>query len=199
MKLSILILTHNRPELFKRCFKSAMNDYNFEILVNNDNQDIEEIQGGKYFYEKSDNLADLYKFLFNKAKGEYVIFLEDDDYFTDDFFHLLDFEYDVNYFNYMSYDIRKTVKRAQQKFEIESKNINFQLSQIMFKKSLVSEFPTNNDLDNDWNLFQHIKTKTNSIKIVKDYAFIQTTDGKDNISFEKYNKDRRWNILNKPE
>ena len=46
MMLSILILTHNRPQLFKRALTSVLNnlpDYEIEILVNNDSQDIEEI------------------------------------------------------------------------------------------------------------------------------------------------------------
>ena len=46
MKLSILILTHNRPKLFKRCIKSVIKnlpDFDIEILVNNDSNDIEEV------------------------------------------------------------------------------------------------------------------------------------------------------------
>lgn len=43
MKLSILILTHKRPELFQRCLESALHmlPENVEIIVNNDSNDIQ--------------------------------------------------------------------------------------------------------------------------------------------------------------
>ena len=56
MKLSILILTHNRPLLFERCINSVLNNlpnYDIEILVNNDSNDITEIHNDKvniYYY-----------------------------------------------------------------------------------------------------------------------------------------------------
>ena len=49
-KLSILILTHNRPLLFERCINSVLRNlpnYEIEILVNNDTNDIKEIYSDK--------------------------------------------------------------------------------------------------------------------------------------------------------
>ena len=104
MKLSILILTHNRPKLFTRCITSVLNilpEYKVEILVNNDTNDIQEVYDNKvnirYFYEQKNDLSDIYKFLYNTAKGEFIYFLEDDDYLKPNFFNGLDFGYDINY------------------------------------------------------------------------------------------------------
>ena len=81
-------------------------------------------------------------------------------------------------------------------FEIENINKHFQLSQLLFKKRLISidEFPNDNHLDNDWKVFQLIRDKTSNITIINQKMFIQTTDGKDNISFPEFNKDIRWNL-----
>lgn len=194
MKLSILILTHNRPELFRRCLGSVLNylPENVEILVNNDGNFKEELSKDivKYYYRQSHNISDLYKHLFDEAKGEYVFFLEDDDYILPNFFDAIDYNYDINYMNYRTYDIRKTLKKRKEPFTVETENKDFQLSQILFKKSLVTEFPDGNDLHNDWNLFQHIKN--DSLKVIPEYTWVQTIDGKDNISFPEYNKDDRW-------
>ena len=96
MKLSILILTHKRPKLFKRCIESVLtncDDYNIEIIVNNDSNDIEEIYNEnikiKYFYCK-DTLKNIYLKLINLSKYEKVFFLEDDDYITSNFFKNVD-------------------------------------------------------------------------------------------------------------
>lgn len=197
-KLSILILTHNRPLLFKRCVESILkHKKNFvEILVNNDTDDIEESSDYKLFHKKSDNLSDLYEFLFDSASGEYIYFLEDDDYITDDFFENIDFLSDLYYMNFVSHDIRLTLERRKNKFDLEKINDKFQLSQILFKKKFVTEFPFGNNLDNDWVLFNNILTNINQnngiIRVIEKYMWVQTTDGKDNISFPKYNKDKRW-------
>lgn len=192
MKLSILILTHNRPKLFERCLKSALKnkpDY-VEIIVNNDSSDITEIPGISYFYNKHNDLSCTYEFLFDKAQGEYIYFLEDDDYLTDNFYKLIDFNYDINYMNYWHFDEHLNLTKYKF-FEIENENKLFQLGQIMFKKSLLTEFPKGNALHNDWNLFQSIKNK-GTIKIINNKMFIQTQDGKDNISSQFYCSDERF-------
>jgi len=200
IKLSILILTHNRPILFKRCLNSILSqnfNCSIEILVNNDSNDIEEISNDifsiKYFYKSSNNLSDLYKHLFDQAKGEYVYFLEDDDYLYKNFACILNkyiFE-DIDLY-YMKY--KNPYENKYEEISLPTINTHFQLSQILFKKELVeNSFPDNNSLDNDWKLFQTIINKTDNIKLINNIMFIQTYDGKDNISFPKFNKDIRWN------
>jgi len=182
--ISILILTHNRPKLFRRCLESLLNQKNLpeniEILVNNDSNDILEITHPKvtYFYKKLE-LGKIYKFLFSKAIGEFIYFLEDDDYLFPMFFNKLNLKYDLNYGNYAKINTRP------QKDYFEK---DFQLGQILFKKKLITigEFPNTNDLDNDYKLFKLLKNKTKKIFKTKKYYFRQTTDGQDNISFKEF-------------
>jgi len=197
IKLSFLILTHNRPELFKRCLLSILQfDYPFEIeiLVNNDSQDITEIYSEKhnikYSYIRSNTLSHLYKYLFETSRGEYIYYLEDDDYLSKNFLKHLNLKCDVLYMNYKKVDTFLNFS----KFKIEEINENFQLSQIIFRRILINEksFPNNNDLDNDWKLFQSLKNNTTDMLLIPNIMFIQTCDGKDNISFPEYNKDVRW-------
>lgn len=200
MNISVLILTHNRPKLFKRCLYSVLNNIpkNVDILVNNDSNDIEEIVHPqiKYFYKKSENLSTLYKYLFNKTLSEYVYFLEDDDYIIDNFWDILsnissNVKYDLYYMNFRR-DIDTILSKNMLQFKQEKENNKFQLSQILFKKDKCSDFPDGNYLDNDWKLYQNVLKNSKTTKIIKIPMFIQTTDGKDNISFKEFNSDQRF-------
>lgn len=192
--LSILILTHNRPHLFDRCIHSVLRNlpkYQIEILVNNDTNDITEIYDDRtdigYSYEKSTNLSDIYRGLFEKAQGKFVFFLEDDDYILPCFFDELDLSYDINFVNFMAHDPRIAVQRAKREFMVDEEQ--FQLSQLIFSKAALRVFPNGNNIHNDWVLFQSLN---GSMVLNKRPLWVQTTDGKDNISFEKYNTDDRF-------
>jgi len=213
MKLSILILTHNRPLLFERCINSVLNNlpnYDIEILVNND---ITEIYNDKvnifYYYEKNKKLTDTYKFLYDQSKGEYIFYLEDDDYIKSNFFKYLNFNYDINFLNYISKDIlsnKKNLtsyyKRFFTKFKPLSKINNlskflnmyeprdFQFSQIVFKKNGIKYWPTEDNIFNDYKIFKSLELET--IFYISKPLWVQTTDGKDNISFKIFNKDKRF-------
>tara|TARA_E500000318_G_scaffold52835_1_gene49228 strand:- start:3906 stop:4559 length:654 start_codon:yes stop_codon:yes gene_type:complete len=216
MKLSILILTHNRPLLFERCINSVLNNlpnYDIEILVNNDSNDITEIYNDKvnifYYYEKNKKLTDTYKFLYDQSKGEYIFYLEDDDYIKSNFFKYLNFNYDINFLNYISKDIlsnKKNLtsyyKRFFTKFKPLSKINNlskflnmyeprdFQFSQIVFKKNGIKYWPTEDNIFNDYKIFKSLELET--IFYISKPLWVQTTDGKDNISFKIFNKDKRF-------
>ena len=202
MKISFLILTHNRPHLFLRCINSILQfkfSYPVEILVNNDSNDISEINipdyNIKYFYYNNPNIGYIYKLLFDQSTGEYIFFLEDDDYLSDIFLENLCLESDLLYMNYKAAKLDDQIKQLRNNFSVEEENDLFQLSQIMFKKELLSVFPDElltNNLHNDWKLFQIIKNKCKSIKIIDSRMFIQTCDAKDNISFKEYNGDKRF-------
>jgi glycosyltransferase involved in cell wall biosynthesis len=194
IKLSILILTHNRPSLFKRCINSVyVNKPNWvEVLVNNDSNDIIEEFDAKYFYIKNDDLSYLYKFLFNKSTGKYIYFLEDDDYLLPNFWDIIElnnsiYNYipDQGYLAYLDYFIKRP------NFEEY-----FQLGQIIFEKKLLINFPEGNYIKNDFYLYKEISKKT-KFKYIKKPIYQQTTDGKDNISFKEYNKDERFYLSGK--
>ena len=62
-----------------------------EIIVNNDSNDIvpkDYHPNICYYFNKFDNLSQVYEFLLSKATGEYVYFLEDDDYLNNSFYDL---------------------------------------------------------------------------------------------------------------
>ena len=69
----------------------------------------------------------------------------------------------------------------------------FQLGQILFRKGCVQCFPTGNNIRNDYTLFSECIDVDSTIKYIDRQLWVQTTDGKDNISFEELNKDERFN------
>ena len=195
--LSILILTHNRPKLFKRCLNSVLNNLPkyVEIIVNNDSNDIIEIDHLQvtYHYYKSNNLSNVYKFLLDKSNNDMIMYLEDDDYlvktFWKNFTRYFRKDIDLYYMNYIP--VANSDLKIGKEFKIEKENNLFQLSQIIFNKNNVSSFPDDNNIYNDWKLFQQVKT--NKIQLIKVPMFVQTTDGHDNISFKEFNNDKRFN------
>ncbi len=58
---------------------------------------------------------------------------------------------------------------------------------MLFKKADLKEFPTGNNIHNDWKIYEQMSFKDSKITI-----FTQTTDGKDNISFPEFIKDERF-------
>jgi glycosyltransferase involved in cell wall biosynthesis len=214
MKLSICILTHNRPELFTRAINSILSnhpDVDYEIRINNDSRDITEIPGDNiyYSYYKDKDLSNVYRYLFDSSVGEYIYYLEDDDYIHPTFFNNLNFEYDINYMLYTSvdhityYGPKQAIKRQRLNRHLMNvtdyktfiANFNdkyFQLGQILFRKDCIEEFPSGNNLNNDYILFSECINVNSTIKYIDRQLWTQTTDGKDNISFEELNKDERF-------
>lgn len=216
MKISILILTHNRPHLFNRCINSVFkqqfpSDTSIEILVNNDTKDIEEIYHEKiivkYFYETTEELSEIYRRLYMRSSGDYVYFLEDDDYLNGKFSTSMSYTHDVYFHNYYSSPLAHehgmigAINRVKQPIEILNvKTVDefrkifkpryFQLGQLCFRREIGRNFfsienrPT--QLSYDLQLF---KTFTNSttIKYISTPTWVQTTDGGDNISFDILN------------
>jgi len=185
IKLSVLILTHNRPKLFKRCIDSIyLNKPDWcEIIVNNDSADIEEVYDARYYYYKNNDLSMIYKFLFDKARGEYIYILEDDDYVVNDFFKKIKLTNSI--YKYMPDQGIKEFLRKD--FQLDFKEY-FQLGQMIFRKKDIISFPTGNDIHNDYKLYQNIL----NWKYFDTIIYYQSTDGKDNISYEHLNKDIRF-------
>lgn len=198
MKLSILILTHNRPKLFTRCLESVLYQINsdVEVIVNNDSKDIVEILHPqvRYYYNKFNSLCEIYKFLLEQSQGEYVYFLEDDDYLNKNFFEIT-LEEDLivgNYYpTYNPNNILEFLKLYKdQQFNAEEfiKQLNYehlQLSQHIFKRDSIIdfEFTMDNNIHNDIRLVLHATQKSKIIKTTNKILYFQTTDGGDNISF----------------
>jgi glycosyltransferase involved in cell wall biosynthesis len=218
MKLSILILTHNRPKLFKRCLESVLDQItpNVEILVNNDSCDIEEIDHPqvKYYYCNPNSLCEIYKFLLEQSQGEYVYYLEDDDYLTKDFLSIkLDADLIVgNYYpTYKTADILismtmyKDAEITSQQFITNLNTEHLQLSQHIYTRSHIADFdfPMDSNIHNDIRLTLHAASKTKTIHTLNKVFFYQSTDGGDNISFpesiSRVNITKSLNFLEKYE
>jgi len=195
IKLSILILTHNRPALFERCIKSVLKNKpdNVQVLVNNDSNDIDEVPGATYFYENNKDITKTYQYLFDKAIGEFIYFLEDDDYVVPDFYDIMNEVSTNTVFRYVPYSgISDYFKFWKGDFDY-----NFQIGQMVFRKEDLKEFPTRvNYVHNDYEIYKSVNT-ISKFKYSKQNIFHQTTDGNDNISFYYLNKDERFGIDDK--
>ena len=199
MKLSILIPTHNRPALFERCLNSVLKQYrtDIEIIVNNDSKDIVEIAhpAVRYHYNSYSNLSNVYQFLLEQSTGEFVYYLEDDDYLTENFISSLEFDTDMIVGNYTPmwqppyiFDCMMMYKDKVVNTEEFADMINYehlQLSQHVFKRSTIANFvfPQDNNIHNDLKLVAHAATNSKTIRTTKKIFYHQTTDGNDNISF----------------
>jgi glycosyltransferase involved in cell wall biosynthesis len=184
MKLSILIPTHKRPGLFNRCLLSALKHIpkDVEILVNNDSNDIYEVQHDqvKYFYNQFDNLSGVYESLLSNANGEFIYYLEDDDYLTDSFYEVMSYlnGYDIIHgLYYPSWNDNWIAKCAKDEV--------LQLGQFIMKRELVNqwEYPEDNCIHNDRKLIEFLLSKGARKLLLHKVLYIQTTDGGDNISF----------------
>ena len=208
--LSILILTHKRPKLFKRCVESVLSKYencsdkfHLEILVNNDSDTTDLIEYKEF---KSDYLSDVYMHLINSAHGEHIYILEDDDILLNSFFDVYynnrdkDLILGLYYPEYGLKDISKFMFRKESyKFNYFLNNIFnkdyikfFQLGQIIFKKSIFNTIIKGNYIDNDVYLFKNLNTDT--IHLSNKLLYKQTTDGNDNISFNHLNTDTNFKL-----
>ena len=215
MKLSILILTQNRPKLFTRAIKSAIENRpdDVEIIVNNDSNDITELcyDNVTYQYECDEDISKIYQSLFDHATGDYVYFLEDDDYLLPNFYDNIDYKHDIYFLEYLSKPEIETngivVSLNQSKVNRQFKDLilpeftnaidyeHFQLGQILFKRKLIDCFPTGNILHNDKNLFLEATKNASGFKYIEKPMWVQTLDGNDNISYPDLNTDTRFTIL----
>jgi len=154
----------------------------------------------QYYNQKMENYGLYYKFLFDKSQTKYIYFLEDDDLLMQDFIFLNAEgaeKYDYFFGKYIPHNKMSCVDvfklRKLPYFNISSFNelfkkystpesmSEFQLSQLVFKKENIKNFPTDDCTYNDYYLF---KNNPGSIKIIEYFLFEQGFDGK-NISWEK--------------
>lgn len=168
MTLSILILSHNRPELFNKLIQRVIDMNPFEIIVNNDSDDIDE-SDNYILYHKKGSLNELYKFLVSKSHGSHIWFLEDDDIPL----VLPELHNNSTIHRYLSSSL------IIQQADINSPE--FQLSQCCFKREDLNfdKISPYNCIFNDWHLAKDIKFDISN-KII----FKQGYNG-DNISFYK--------------
>ena len=188
-ELTVLILTHNRPQLFYRAF-NAVRNYCCEIIINNDTNDITFIPRGSYksvglYHYKFNSLSDNYQFLISKVQTPWFYIVEDDDipYHVFQAFTSLDTNtHDAICGSYL------TVGKKFIRYNLESSD--FQLSQVIFKNKPLNFRSLYLHCDGDciYNDYYLVKDNIYNPLITNLCFFKQTTDGKDNISFPEFSK-----------
>lgn len=98
--ISIIITVYNAEKTIERCLNSILeNKYdNYEIVLVNDGstdktEEIVELFATdkiKYFVKKNTGVADSRNYGIEKSKGDYITFVDADDYVTNDYFQGLD-------------------------------------------------------------------------------------------------------------
>ncbi len=98
--ISIIITAYNAEKTIEKCISSILeNDYNnYEIIIVNDGstdktEQIVELFASdkiKYFSKPNTGVADSRNYGIEKAKGEYITFIDSDDYVKNDYFENLD-------------------------------------------------------------------------------------------------------------
>ncbi len=91
--VSVIIPTYNRPTYLKQALDSVSNQtyHNIDILVIDDGSELnyaKAICSGysncKYFYKKNGGLSSARNYGIRKAKGQFISFLDDDDFWRED-------------------------------------------------------------------------------------------------------------------
>ena len=212
INLSILIPTHNRPELFTKCINSVISQldtiktqYDIEILVNNDSNDITEIFDHridvKYFYKNTviDGIPP-HEYLYSLATKKWIYILEDDDTLFKTFFKSISNidpdQADIILGTYIpDNDIKLYFKYFKEWFSGSHKILNlnlfrYQFGQILFKNNIISTLFDNVQIHKFSDCIPLIQfmNLNNRFYCTKDIFFVQNLDHKNktNISF-KYN------------
>ncbi len=192
--ISFLILTHNRPKLFTQCMIELFKlleklDVTYEVIVNNDSCDIKEILSEHVTYHYNTcAVNDIYKFLVDESNGTYVMFVEDDDEINNISKIINDLnDFDLHIGTYSSF---VTSRNAAQFIEMVRNKQNstyifefFQLSQMIFKKEFITEWPTEYHDENDEKLLDNIMSNGAKVKLYNTHFFKQGVDYQ-NLSLE---------------
>ena len=100
-KVSIIVPCYNAQDYIKNCIDSIKNQtyQDFEVLMIDDGskdntkkiiqKEIKDDQRFSYFYKKNGGLSDARNYGLTRAKGEYVCFIDSDDYISQDYVELL--------------------------------------------------------------------------------------------------------------
>ena len=137
MKFSIIVPVYNVEKYVKQCINSILSQtyINYELILVDDGST--DSSGSicdsfknnkliKVFHKKNGGLSDARNYGFKKAEGEYVIFLDSDDYWIDNDFlsninkMLIKKNYDLIIFNTIKY-FDESEKKSNPRFNIIDK------------------------------------------------------------------------------
>jgi len=216
-KISVIIPTHNRERMCKRAIASVISQTytNIEIIVSNDSDEdydtkqsyIFEHPQVTYYKKESEGYDKNYMFLAEKATGDYIYCLEDDDYLVDKtiFQKCVDLIEKHNNVNAVlmnsSSDIKKDLFKVTDFKEVYSNeeffelfpeiSIEFQFGQVLVKAELIKplileEVPKHlGSVNTDALIFLLLCLVKGSICHANSLGYIITTNG-DNLSWHNY-------------
>ena len=95
MKYTILVVTYNREKYIRKCLDSIFNQTykNFELIIVDDGStdntkkiinEYKKTNQFKYYYKKNNGVADSRNYAISKVKTKYFMFVDSDDYISED-------------------------------------------------------------------------------------------------------------------
>lgn len=205
IKLSILILTHNRPEMFHEALATVNDGFikDLEVVVLNNGNDfnLKKKSKIKYHHKPGLGLTDSYKYLIDQAKGEYAVFLEDDDKLILNVLweKMMMYDYDLYLFNYFVNNetnhkfypkqIWKDKEYKSLDFLMEMHDLDpeadFHLGQVMFRTKLAKSivFPNTDIIGMDEYFLYKMITLSGSILTSSQPGYMARVHG-DNLSWD---------------
>lgn len=152
-KYSIIIPTHNRPDFLNRNLNALSNIKNGEVIIIENNSSAENLERyskielnefERMFHVEDDKfrLSSARNFGIDKAKGEYLFFLDDDDLITTDFVSFLEngkFCEDIYRLQYLRDDGFKAGIKFGKIVKKTTKLDEVQVSSYLIKRELFSQ------------------------------------------------------------
>lgn len=167
-----------------------MDGYNIEIIIRCDDGTVtdDDIPELDYItlYQAPKDLNGMYKELYDKSTGDYIYYLEDDDYLLPHFSKCVDWMFKDNC---LLVGLYKSVNKKINKLQIAEYNNKkkdpyfyvpdyFQLGQMIFSRDMVDEFPREYHNENDEFLLSNIleNAPISDTKYIMNYIFAQGVD-----------------------
>lgn len=205
--LSILVLTHNRPEMLKQAMESinggAIPNSYVVLLNNGDAIELDPSWNVDYHHIPGLGLTESYKYLIDQAKGEYSIFLEDDDKLKleEPWQNMIVYDHDIYLHNFVVKDevankfypveIWEDKEFTAKEFLLSMYDYDtkgeFHLSQMIFRTSLAKQidFPDSNVIGMDEYFLHRLVTLSKTVFTSGKPGHIARVHG-NNLSWNNY-------------
>lgn len=211
-KLSIIIPAYNCEDFIEKTIKSVLNQSfnDYELIVVNDGstdktqEKVEQYakynQNIRIFYQSNSGVSEARNFGLNKSTGEYIIFIDADDYILDGYFEYVNNTINTNnidciIFNYFVGN-KKRISSNIEKFQIKQEEFLNQTEVVnrflmgyisnspwdkVFKKNTIKNilFPKDITVGEDALFIMNFFLNSTKIKLNKQsyYVYMQDTNG----------------------
>lgn len=217
-KISVIIPTHDREHLLRRAVASVMSqtEQNFEILIINDSADIaKDIYANekvRYIKNPRGGIRTQRNLGLNQARGEYIAYLDDDDFFFRNHLATLSHKLDSDKNIMIAYTdtlqitedefLRpiKTARILSQDFDYNRiAYMNYiTTNSVMHRKSaidVIGNFDEQLTSHEDWDLLIRFAIKYGHIEHIKEYTTAYTIRSSGKLSHDRKDFERTYNII----